>query len=191
MHVSILWQIYQVSFGKPIGQELVIEVDFLGLNPKDGTHLESLYLLSKEGLGRSVLAEYQTQRQALSRFFIGAMVLSDSVLAVIRRELRRLSPDVKIDAAEIKTVLLQEVLKREVVEGEQAEEARRKIARIAKVTQKRVPKPPDAAAEVAEDASPQDAMVPSELAVTAAAPDDSEGTDASEPPSEASPSVPV
>ncbi len=78
-----------------------------------------------------MLGEYHAQRQALSRFFIGATVLSDPVLDVIRRELRRMSPDVKIDNEQIQEVLIQEVFKREVVEGERAEDARRKIARAA------------------------------------------------------------
>ena len=88
------------------------------------------YLLTKEGLGRSVLGDYHTQRQPLSRFFIGAIVLSDPVLEVTRREMRKMSPDVKIDTEQIKEVILQEIFKRDVVEGEKAEEARRKIARV-------------------------------------------------------------
>ena len=28
------WQVYKISFGKPISQELVLEIDFLNLNPK-------------------------------------------------------------------------------------------------------------------------------------------------------------
>ena len=125
------WQIYKVTFGKPVGQDLVIEIDFMNINPKSTTDLDNLYLLTKEGLTRSVLGDYHTQRQALSRFFIGAIVMSDPVLEVIRRELRKMSPDVKIDIQQIKDVVLQEIFKRDVIEGEKAEEARRKIARAA------------------------------------------------------------
>ena len=28
------WQIYKVTFGKPVGQELVIDIDFMNVNPK-------------------------------------------------------------------------------------------------------------------------------------------------------------
>jgi hypothetical protein len=56
-------------------------------------------------------------------------VLSEPILEVIRRELRRVSPGVKVEREEIKTILLQEVLKREVVEGEPSEDARRKVQR--------------------------------------------------------------
>jgi hypothetical protein len=80
---------------------------------------------------KSVLGDYQLQRQALSRFFLGALVLSEPVLEVIRRELRRVSPDVKIEIGQIQGVLSAEVLKREVIDGEKAAEARKKIARAA------------------------------------------------------------
>jgi len=144
-----IWQVYKVSFGKPIGQELVLEIDFLNLNPKNSDHLESLYLLTKEGLGKSILGEYHVQRQALSRFFIGAVVLSDPVLGVIRHEHRRVSPGVKIDTEQIKDVLVQEILKRDIVEGEKAEEARRKIAHVIKKATKK----PSSRNETDEDES--------------------------------------
>ena len=88
-----------------------------------------MYLFCKEGWVKSVLGEYHNQKQALSRYYIGAMVLTDPVLQLLRRELRRMFPDVRIEADEIKLVLTSEVMKREVMEGEMADEARKKIAR--------------------------------------------------------------
>ena len=125
------WRVYNVIFGKPIDQELVIDIDICSLNPKSSSDLEALYLFCKEGWIKSVLGDYQLQRQALSRFFLGALVLSDPVLEVIRRELRRVSPLVKIEIDQIKAGLSAEVLKREVIDGEKAAEARKKIARAA------------------------------------------------------------
>jgi predicted type IV restriction endonuclease len=128
---GIRWRIYNVTYGKPIDQELVVEIDFCAINPKSQVDLESLYLFCKEGWVKSVLGDYQMQKQALSRFFLGALVLGEPVLDVIRRELRRVSPDVRIETDQIKAVLTNEVLKREVIDGEKADEARKKIARAA------------------------------------------------------------
>lgn len=141
------WRVYHLTFAKPIEQELVVDIDFSTLNTRAERDIEMLYLWCKEGWQRSVLGEYHTQRQALSRFFIGAMLQTDSVLDVLRRELRRVSPDVRIDTTQIKAVLLSEVIKREVIEGEKAEEARKKIARAAakamkSATPKATPAPP-------------------------------------------------
>ena len=123
------WQIYKVNFGKPVDQELILEIDFLGLSPRNADDIEDLFLITREGLMKSMLGEYHAQRQALSRYFIGALLLSDSVLDVIRRELRKASPNVRIDNDQIEDVLLSEILKRDVVEGEKADDARRKISR--------------------------------------------------------------
>ena len=128
---SIRWCVYRVFFTRPIGQELVVDLDISALNSRSDTDLETLYLWCKEGWQRSALGDFHTQKQALSRFFLGATVLSDPVLEVVRRELRRVSPDVRIDIEQIRTVLVNEVLKREVMEDPKADEARKKIARVA------------------------------------------------------------
>jgi Type I restriction enzyme R protein N terminus (HSDR_N) len=125
------WRVYHLVFAKPIEQELVVDIDFLGMSARSESDLELLYLWCKEGWQRNVLDEYHTQQQALSRFFLGAMLQTDPVLEVIRRELRRVSPDVRIDIDQIKQVLATEVIKREVLEGEKAEDARKKISRVA------------------------------------------------------------
>jgi hypothetical protein len=115
--------------------------------------VELLYLWCKEGWQRSVLGEYHTQRQALSRFFVGALLQTDTVLDVIRRELRRVSPDVRIDIEQIKDVLVSEVIKRDVLEGEKADEARRTVAKAANIAL-RVTTPKQR--QVKEDGLPQD-----------------------------------
>ncbi len=109
----------------------MVSIDFSTLNTRSENDIELLYLWCKEGWQRSVLDEYNTQKQALSRFFVGAMLQTDPVLEVIRRELRRISPDVRIDIEQIKGVLADEVIKRDVLEGEKADDARKKIARAA------------------------------------------------------------
>ena len=137
---GIHWRIYSVTFAKPIDQELVVDIDFCSVNPKSDADLESLYLFCKEGWVKSVLGDYQSRKQALSRFFLGALVLSEPVLEVIRRELRRVSPDVRIELDQIKNVFCNEVLKREVIDGEQADLARKKIGRAASKSLRKVAK---------------------------------------------------
>lgn len=131
---GMCWRVYHLTFSKPIEQELVVSIDFSTLNSRSESDIELLYLWCKEGWQRSVLDEYNTQKQALSKFFVGAMLQTEPVLDVIRRELRRMSPDVRIDIEQIKKVLTDEVIKRDVLEGEKADEARKKIARAASKT---------------------------------------------------------
>ena len=124
-----IWRAYKVSFGKPIDYEQVLELNLPQINPKNADNIEMLYHLSKEGWLKSVLGEFHMQQQALSRFSLAAMVTSPPVLEVIRRGLRKFSSDIKINVDQIKNVMVQEVLKREVVEGEKAEEAKKKVGR--------------------------------------------------------------
>lgn len=48
---------------------------------------------------------------------------------MIRRELKRLSPNVSVDVDEIRGAMELEVIKRDVLEGEKADAARRQILR--------------------------------------------------------------
>lgn len=128
---GLRWRVYKVIFAKPIDHELVVELPILDLNPKSEEHLDLVWLLAKEGWQKAGLGEYHLHQQALSRFFLGAVMLSEPVLEVVRRELRRLSPGVKIEVEEIKKVVMQDVLKRDVIEGEKAEEACKQFKKAA------------------------------------------------------------
>ena len=126
-----IWKVYRVFFTKPIGTELVLDINLLTLNPKNTDHLESLFLLTRESMIKSGLYAYHDQMQATSKFYLGALLLSDPVIETMRRELRRLSPDVKIQVEDLRELLKQEVMKRDVIEGEKAEAARRKVQKAA------------------------------------------------------------
>ncbi len=148
---GLIWRVFKVTFSKPIVAEVVIEIDFGALNAKSQKDLESLYLFCKEGWVKSVLGEYHSQKQALSRYYIGNMILSDPIMQVLRRELRRIFPDVRIEVEEIQSVLTSEVLKREVLEGEKADDARKRIAKsMNKLAKEKAVR--KAYAEVGEDA---------------------------------------
>lgn len=129
---GIEWQVYKLAFSKPIEKELVLNFNLGAINSRLEKDIESLYLLCKEGWQRSALGDYHIQKQALSRFFMGALIQSDLILNTIRKELKKVSPDVKITNDEIKDVIVNEVIKREVLEGEKALEATKKINRASK-----------------------------------------------------------
>ena len=127
---GINWKIFKVYFSKPIEQEIVVEFDFLMINPKIAEQLDFLYFICREGWLKSAIIDYHTQKQALSKFYLSALITSTAVLDTIRKELKKVSPNIKIENDQIKNVLIQEVLKREVVEGDKADEAKKKVAKI-------------------------------------------------------------
>jgi hypothetical protein len=125
------WRVYKVTFGKPISNELVLQITLSSLSAKKASDMELLYNFTKEGWAKSAIDDFHSQRQALSRYSLAALMLSQPVLDVMRRELRRLVPDVRIDTEQIRAELASEVLKRDVIEGERAQEASRRLARAA------------------------------------------------------------
>jgi hypothetical protein len=131
---GILWRVYKVSFAKPISHELVVEFNLLEASPRNEAHVDMAFLLSKEGWKRSRLGDYHLQKEALSRFSMAALILSDPILEVLRRELRRVTPGLRVEIAEVRTVLEGEVLKRDVLEGDRATAAKRAINRAANKT---------------------------------------------------------
>jgi hypothetical protein len=125
-----LWRVYRVLFAKPIDTDLVLDIDLLDLNAKSADHLESVYLLTRESMLKSGLYAYHDHLQATNKFYLAAVVLSEPVLETVRRELRRLS-DAKIEIDELRDALSQDVMKREVIEGEKADSARKKVSKAA------------------------------------------------------------
>lgn len=153
---ALIWRVYRIQFTKPIEQELVVDLDFSSLNHRATRDLDLLYLWCKEGWVKSALGDFHTQKQALSRYFLGAVVMSDPVLEVVRKQLRRLSPDTRIELDQIKAAMEAEVIKRDVLEGERADQARKKIARANGAVQR-------ATAAAKDDKPQQQPVVPAAL----------------------------
>jgi len=123
---GVEWQAHRMVFEQPVRYDHVFTIDLL----QGGSELvEMVYMLSREGIVKQAISEYHEQRQALDRYVISAVLLSPSVLNVVRRELRRVSGGVKVDATDVRDVLTSEVLKRDVVESKMLKDAVSRIRR--------------------------------------------------------------
>lgn len=127
---GIEWRIYRIRFEQPINFDLVCTFDFLDLNPRGAKDQELLFLLAKEGLAKNARDDFYEKVQSVNRYIIGNLMLADPVLSVVRRELRKLADGMKIDVAEVEGIVRTQVLKREIVEGEEAEAARSRVAKF-------------------------------------------------------------
>ena len=125
-----VWRVFRVIFAKPIDAEIVLDMNLLKISSKSNGDLESLYLLTRESMLKSGLYAYHDHLQATNKFCLAAVVLSEAVLETVRRELRRLS-DAKLEIEELRDALQQEVIKREVLEGDKADSARRRVSKAA------------------------------------------------------------
>jgi hypothetical protein len=141
---GIIWQVYKIYFRQPIDKSLIFEVDVLQTNPRNAQLLECFSNLSREGFTHSSMTAFFQQRQATSKFSIAAMLTSEPMLHALRKEVRRISTNVKVEEDFLKGVLQNEVLKRELVEGEEAKQAadfvKKALKSAAKPKQKPEPK---------------------------------------------------
>jgi hypothetical protein len=133
---GVTWRVYKILFTKPIQNILVADINFLNLKHKNAEDLEMLYLISREGLAKRLLDDFFTQKQATNRFMIGNLLSVESVVVSIRKELKNIYPDIKVTNDEILAVLNKEVIKRELLEGEEAIETQRKINKAIKKKEK-------------------------------------------------------
>ena len=152
---GVHWKAYGIKFEKPIDCELVFEIDLLETSPRRSGDLDLLYLLCKEGLSKEAIKTYHERAQNVNRFVVAAIIQSEPVVSTIRRELKRLAPDAKVEIEEVEQIL-PEVLKRDVLEGDAASRARRQVQRgSAKALRKHRVSTGDPGDGVSEESAPE------------------------------------
>ena len=137
------WKVYKIIFSKPIDTELVYEIDITKLNVKRQSEVEMIYYLTKEAMAKNskaTLDDYLNQKQILNKFMLGQILLTDSVLDVVRKTLKKISPDAKISNDEIKQIVAEEIIKREVLDDEKANDCAKKVNKANKPIAKAVAK---------------------------------------------------
>jgi predicted type IV restriction endonuclease len=126
---GVQWRVYKLVFSKPIENELVVDIDLTKINPRDEDSFEPIWLISKEAWSKSHLTQFHSQRQIVNKFTAAAVILSEDVLAVIRREMRRLTNGLKLETDELAELLTSDVLKRDTLDGDKAAIAKRLVSR--------------------------------------------------------------
>lgn len=127
---GIKWKVYKIVFTKPIDTELVYEFDFLTLSSKKQSDLEMLYYLTKEAMGKSSknsLEDLHTQKMLVNKFIISQILLSEPIANTVRKILKGMSSDAKVTNDEILQLIEDEILKREVLDGERAHDAKKRV----------------------------------------------------------------
>lgn len=126
---SVEWRLVRIYVAHQISHEEVCRFALPDINPKNEEHLRKLYLFAKEGLATDAMDIFHQHAQLFNRFTVAAILRSDPVVSVVRRELRRIFPDLKVGQEVLAAMIEGEVLKREAIEGDKAKDA---ILRIKK-----------------------------------------------------------
>ncbi len=135
---GIDWKIYRIKFEKPLATEMLCSINFLELNTRKHEDQDRLFILCKEGLDKAAIEEFNEYVRSVNKFIIGAIIQSEPIIEIIRRELRRVSPGLKVEKEEIEKIVSSEVLKRDVLEGESYSEAKSRLKKtIGRVARKK------------------------------------------------------
>jgi hypothetical protein len=119
---GVHWRIYKVHFAKPIDKILLCDINVVTTSARSEETIECFGCLSREGFSKTTLSDLLQQRQVTSKFTIAAVLLTDSLIEDLRKEIRRLS-GIRVDEMYLKTLLQNEIIKRELIEGDDAEAA--------------------------------------------------------------------
>ena len=129
---GIAWEIHRVNLEERVHNERLFYFDFLELNPRQKDHQDLLFLLCKRGIQKDLIDDLYEYKQSVNRHTIGALLLTDTITGVVRRELRKLKPGIKVTHEEIYELIKSDVLKREVIDSEAGIEANIKVVRFRK-----------------------------------------------------------
>jgi predicted type IV restriction endonuclease len=145
---AITWKVYRIRFAQPIDWDEVCCFEVGDLSSRVNDDLAKLYLLCRESVSTDVLKAYHRQGQILNRYVIAELLQSDALLSTLRREFRRLF-DMKTSNEELHSMLLNLVVKRDALDGEQSKAAKATVKKaVATVSRKqtKTPAPPLASA---------------------------------------------
>ena len=141
---SVHWMVYRIIFGKPVSAELVYEFDFTEINPKKDADLELLYYLTKEAMSKSgkvFLDEFHSHKKILNKYTVSQILLTEPVLDAIRKTIKKISPDAKGTNDEIYQIINDEIIKRDVLDDEQTQAAKKMVNKAMNAAKKTVKHP--------------------------------------------------
>jgi predicted type IV restriction endonuclease len=134
---GLIWKVYKVRFEKPIKTDIVCEFGLLDIRLKNQSDLDKLFILCKEGLKKNAIVEFTQHRMVVNKYYIGAIIQSDSILDTIKREIKKINSLIKVDDEEITELIVNEVLKRDLLDSPDAIEAKDKYNKIVKKLEKK------------------------------------------------------
>ena len=127
---GMVWRIYKIRFEQPINYDPVCDFSFSEIDGKSQDDQEKLFIICKEGINKDAREQFHEKIQCLNRFVLGALILSDDVVTLLRRELRKVTESVLVAPEDIVHVLENEVLKRDVIEGDEAQKAQTRLKKF-------------------------------------------------------------
>lgn len=115
---GIVWNIYHViADGK--AKPKISNIGSFDLLEQSYDDMENaMYALCKEGIKKSAIEELKEHHAAVNKYHIASLLTSEEVLKVLTREIKRSAKNIKIKIEDVKSVIREEIIKREIVESD-------------------------------------------------------------------------
>lgn len=131
---GIDWQLYKVSVEGKVTSEIISSFSLLDINVKSQSDLNLLFMLCRRGTDKNLIQEYYEYRQSINKQMITAVIASDPVISVVRRELKKIKNGLKVKDDEIRAILLDQIVKRELIESDELKKSMLTVKKLAKKT---------------------------------------------------------
>lgn len=142
------WKVYLIKFAQPIDKELVFEFNLLDLNVKDEKMLSMIFALSKLGKEKSVIEDLYSEIQVKNKYIIGALLNSGDVFSLIRKNMRKLFDDIKISEEEISSFVRNDIIRRDIIDTDEAKKAVKDIEKRRKKLENKIKKDQEKNSEI-------------------------------------------
>ena len=126
---AIEWKVYRIKFGQPIDWSEVYQFDMCKLSSRSADDLAKLFMLCRESISSDSLADYHRHAQILNRYTVAELLQGEAMVTSLRRELRRLFDGLKVTDEELRTILTNDVIKRDTLDGDQPKAAKTAVKR--------------------------------------------------------------
>lgn len=128
------WRVYNISFGNRVDYNLVFEFDFTELSMRNANDVEHLALLSKENVGKSgdSLKDFYQQKKVLDKVVVGQILQTETVTKAIKSVMKKLVKETKVSDDEIVDILVNGVIKREVLDDDKVDDIKKQLKKALK-----------------------------------------------------------
>ena len=131
-----VWRLYRLRFEQPLAWDAVFTVDLTTASPRDEKTLACLFALTKEGIAKDARAELYDKQRLVNRYTLGLLLQEEPILKALQKSLRRLVPDIRVEPQELLAIIREDILRRDLLEGEEHDEAKATVAKLERRAQR-------------------------------------------------------
>lgn len=115
---GLRWMLYKITWKNKVESHLVKEIDFTQISFRTDEDTKAMYGISKIGFLKEIVHSNFDHQQLVNKYNIGSILMSDLISRQIRTQLRKVNSKIKIDSNEIKTIVENEIIKREIIDND-------------------------------------------------------------------------